>query len=62
MYRYAVCSPENKVINIIKWDGTSNWMPPKDHYVIKIDDISANIGDIYNKELNTFSIPITQGE
>lgn len=53
MKRYAVCNKEDLVINVIKWDGESNWQPPVDCYAIQDD--SVNIGDSYNKETNIFT-------
>ena len=55
MYRYAVCDKENKVINVIKWDGKSPWSAPKDCYSVKIDGIRVSIGDTYAVGSKTFN-------
>ena len=54
--KYAVCNSENVVVNVILWDGKSQWTPPAGCYVIESN--AACIGDWYNKEDKTFVKPI----
>ena len=42
--KYALIK-DNKVTNIVMWDGESNWQPPKDCICIEHPD--AEIGDDY---------------
>lgn len=52
MANFAVVENETKkVVNVIVWEG-AEWLPPRDHLVIRSD--VANIGDTYNKETQTF--------
>jgi hypothetical protein len=58
MANFAIVENESlKVVNVIVWEG-SEWLPPRDHLVIASDQ--ANIGDIYDKELNVFKKPLEQ--
>lgn len=50
--KHALINKDNKVVNIIIWDGQS-WLPPVDHMVIRCDD--CNIGDTYDKASHTFT-------
>lgn len=45
MYRYAVIK-DSKVINVVIWDGVSNWSPEKGCIVVKNE--LCNIGDSYS--------------
>jgi len=52
MAGFAIVENESKrVVNIIDWEG-AEWLPPRDHIVIRSD--TANIGDIYDPESKTF--------
>ncbi len=53
MARHAVINPDNKVVNIIVWEG-ANWSPPRDHVVVNISNMECHIGDKYNPITNTF--------
>lgn len=55
MYRHAIVNKENKVINVIIWDGSSSWQPPKDHQIIK--DNNADVGDRYDPVNKKFNKP-----
>lgn len=56
MANFAVVeNATHKVVNIIVWEG-AEWLPPRDHKVIKSD--TANIGDIYDPETKTFSASV----
>lgn len=49
MNNYAVVDSEGKVINIIYWDGVSEWSPPEDTKAVKIPDgLFVDIGYSYN--------------
>lgn len=49
--RHALVNQENKVVNVIIWEG-AQWLPPHNHYVVRCDQ--CDIGDTYNPETNTF--------
>lgn len=49
--KHAIVNKENKVINIIMWEG-EEWLPPRDHLVVRCD--VCNIGDIYDPVRNVF--------
>lgn len=52
--KHAIINQDNKVVNIIIWEG-AEWLPPRNHTVVRSDE--ANIGDIYDPVTNTFSKP-----
>ena len=53
MANFALIENEtNLVVNIIVWEG-AEWQPPRDHLVIQSD--TANIGDLYDPETQTFT-------
>ena len=52
--KHAIVDKSGLVVNIILWEG-SEWLPPRDHYVIQDDNV--NIGDIYDFNKKTFSKP-----
>jgi len=52
MANFAIVENESKlVVNVIVWDN-AEWLPPRNHMVIQSD--TANIGDIYNPDTQTF--------
>lgn len=54
MNNYAVVDSEGKVINIIYWDGESEWNPPENTVAVKIPDgVFVDIG--YSYSGGTFS-------
>lgn len=57
--RHALVENEtNIVVNVILWDG-AEWLPPRNHLVIKLDDDSdVGIGHLYDPGTNTFSKPV----
>lgn len=50
MARYAIVDQNNRVVNVVIWDG-SEWLPPRNHSIIPHD--SANVGDDYDPATNT---------
>lgn len=64
MSRYAVITTSgNKVVNIILWDGVTQWGPGKGYTAIKLTDTQwCDIGSIYDKETNSFAFPEEDGE
>lgn len=45
--RYAVINKKtHKVVNVIKYDGSSTWNPPADCFILQNDRV--NRGDIYD--------------
>jgi rRNA processing protein Gar1 len=55
--KHAIVDQNNVVVNIIVWEG-AEWLPPRNHMVIRSDD--ASIGDIYDPVRNVFLKPIKQ--
>lgn len=52
MSRHAIIeNTTKKVVNCVIWEG-KEWLPPRNHLVVRSD--TANIGDEYNEETNTF--------
>lgn len=51
MNRHAIINQENKVVNVVIWDGRE-WIPPRNHMVVRTD--TGNIGDIYDPVKNIF--------
>lgn len=64
IYNYAVIAISNQtVVNIIVWDGETNWGPGKGYTAIKLQEGQfCDIGMIYNAEDGTFSYPETQDD
>ncbi len=51
--KYAVVkSDTQKVVNIVEWDGVSQWSPPKDCYLLQRDDVG--LGQILELSSNRF--------
>lgn len=50
--RHALVNTDNKVINVIVWNG-NEWLPPANHFVVQSD--TANIGDTYDPITHEFS-------
>ncbi|MDG6918989.1 MAG: hypothetical protein JRN62_06085 [Nitrososphaerota archaeon] len=44
MARYVLAGPDGVVVNVVEWDGTSDWSPPDNLTIVQSD--SANIGDV----------------
>lgn len=51
--RYAIVDENNIVINVIKWDGVSEYNPGEGKTVVKAEYV--NIGDQYNSNDGSFS-------
>ena len=45
---YAIVDSSNVVVNIIEWDGESEWYPPSGCTAIEADVNNAKIGDIWD--------------
>jgi hypothetical protein len=50
MKRHAVINKNNKVVNVIVWDGVTRWSPPQEHIAIQFDE--CDIGDTHDPENN----------
>lgn len=57
--RYAVIDQNNKVVNVIIWDGQALWRPPLGCVAIACPD-ETGIGHRYNTFAKTFSAPGAQ--
>jgi hypothetical protein len=56
MTRHVIIDKETKkVVNCIVWEN-SEWVPPRNHIVIKSDN--ASIGDEYNEVTKSFNKPL----
>lgn len=53
MARHALVNTDNKVVNIIMWEG-AEWLPPRNHTVIDVSNIDCHIGDTYDQQNNNF--------
>lgn len=42
MYRHGIVDKDGRVVNVIVWDGVTEWQPPKDHTVIRHDEIDMH--------------------
>ncbi len=56
MDRYAVINSQNKVVNIVKWDGVSKWSPPAGCIVV-LSEAGAGIGGTYDPNTKVFTPP-----
>ena len=56
MSRHAIVNKENRVVNVVVWEG-AEWLPPRDHMVIHDPTGTCNIGDTYEPSSNTFIKP-----
>lgn len=55
--RYAVIDEKtDKCINVILWDGRSNWKPPEGHYIVRHDE--CQIDDHYDTVNRCFVSPM----
>ena len=45
------------VVNLIKWDGGSEWTPPDATVLVQVDNVEVEIGGLYNAVNGTFSAP-----
>lgn len=49
MHRYAVINNQtHEVVNVILWDGITQWAPPTGHYVVQHDQ--CDIGDSWDQK------------
>lgn len=53
--RHAIVDKSGMVVNVVIWEG-GEWLPPRDHYVIKNETV--DIGDTYHFDKNVFTKPI----
>lgn len=53
MARHAIVDKDNKVVNVVIWEG-SEWLPPRNHTVVNCADGKCDIGDTYDSVNNVF--------
>ncbi len=51
--RYAVINNDGIVVNVIEWDGKTQWSPPSGCFVIQND--YCDINDFYDKFTKKFT-------
>jgi hypothetical protein len=56
MARHAIVNKENKVVNVVIWEG-AEWLPPRNHLVVHDKTELCNIGDMYDPKTNLFIKP-----
>lgn len=56
MKKYALINLENKVVNIIVWDGTSLYTPPENNQMIELSD-GAYVGIGFTYDGTNFIAP-----
>lgn len=61
MARHAIINKDNRVVNIVVWEG-SEWLPPRDHLVMEVSKMDCHIGDIYDPGMNAFIRPKQESE
>lgn len=54
MYHAVVDEKTNKVVNIVIWDGKTQWAPPHGHYTVLCPHREGSIGDTYDTESKSF--------
>lgn len=59
MSKYAVVATgNNTVVNIVVWDGKSEWGPGKGYTTVEIPDhVWCDIDAVYDKQTGTFAFP-----
>ncbi len=57
MDRYAVINKDGRVVNVIAWDGKTNWKPPEGHRVEANEEVG--IGDVWHEGLQEFVRPMS---
>lgn len=55
--RYAVIDKSHRVINVIVWDGLTEWQPPSGCMVKETQE--AAIGDIWMEDLQDYVRPLS---
>jgi hypothetical protein len=55
MARHAIVDKDNKVVNVVIWEG-AEWLPPRNHMVVNCPDEKCDIGDTYDP-VNKVFIP-----
>ena len=56
MSRHAIVDTNNKVVNVVIWEG-HEWLPPRNHLVVHCGDKQCDIGDTYIPSDNSFWRP-----
>ncbi len=55
--RYAVIDQNNRVSNVIMWDGVTEWQPPAGYSVKETHE--AGMGDIWMEDLQDYVRPLS---
>lgn len=53
---HACINSDNIVVNVVLWDGESEWTPPEGYTLVDVTGIDCGIGDLYENE--TFTKPV----
>ncbi|WP_178380922.1 hypothetical protein [Serratia fonticola] len=58
MDKYAVINSKKEVVNIISWDGISEWSPPEGQQAINVGvDYFVDLDYVYDEDKNEFFAP-----
>lgn len=60
MKRFALVNSQNVVENIVIWDGSTTWTPPKNMQLIDVENVICGIGWTYLS--GVFVEPVTPEE
>ncbi|MBU9812393.1 tail fiber assembly protein [Rahnella sp. SL6] len=58
---YAVINSDGEIINVVLWDGETDWTPPDGSTAIKVNDSGAGIGWTYKSGVFT-APPLTDDQ
>ena len=53
MYKYALINNQNIVDNVVLWDGSDSWQPPKNMRCINVENLKCGIDWIYDGSVFT---------
>lgn len=57
MSRWAIVNTDGIIVNVVEWDGPAReWLPPRNHHVIEINDAPYGIGDSYDFATKKFDM------
>jgi hypothetical protein len=60
MSHYALVNDQNKVVNVVLWDGKDEWRPNELLVLVCIEGGQAGIGYTYDPETRDFTPPLQE--